>query len=42
MITSGIQWNEISIILVPKLFLPGKIFQENVDISFGMKMNNME
>ena len=37
-----IQWNGISILFVPELLLSGMIFQNNVDIFFGMERNNME
>ena len=42
MIISGIQWNGINIPFVPKLFWCGMVFQKNVDIFFGMEMNNIE
>ena len=41
MMISGIQWNGINILFVPELCLRGMVFQKNVDIFFGMEMNNM-
>lgn len=42
MVLVEIQWNGISILFVPELLLSGMIFQNNVDIFFGMERNNME